>query len=399
MCNDDDANVDKLMFFDLDRWQQGGLTSFSQTCFAEYWYKMNRERIIPIDFGTNYSGQKKEILTVDPFSFHHRMALGKFLIEHTGGEEIWGKDFSQHWFWAYLAQLDWQRRSGRLQNPSIWNVKDDIQTFEKAKSFCKDDTISEQSWWGFMNLQFSVAVYCGAVEAGLVPVIQLKNPSVETNIGFQHCVQHWKIFWDTSHQDFVTAVKNSTKAELKKRALVKLYQQLWKTHTSVVLSGVSHGKQLEGILSEEERNMGLGWCNMVELLAAMSWMFLSLDALSKFGVGYLPTMRIAGPETVEWIKVHRPKEYVTIQNLSKLRETSPETMERMCGFWSRVTRWGFQRDTMPWDLDVLNYGNGFSKIMALAKILTFAIAPQSFTEIGVWVALWSALAFLDFRRK
>lgn len=358
--------------FDLDQWQRGGLKSFAQTCFADYWSDLKPDKIISSK--------------VDPYSFAHRVALGKYLIEHTGGEKVWAKDCTQHWYWGYLSQLDWQRRSGRLEDPKTWNTQHDIQAFEALSSIPTNDNISEQSWWGYMNLQFSVAVYCGAAEAGIVPKVKLSNPRVEKDEGFQECVLHWKAFWNIHHRDFVTAVKGATKESEKKAALVTLYQHLWKTHTSTINSGIAHGKKLEALLPELDRNVGLGWCNMVELLSAMTWTLLSLDALYEFGAGYLPTLRIAGPETVEWIKANRPREAVTIANLDKLKDTPPETMEKMCKFWSRVTRWGFQRDTMPRTLDTLSHGKGPAKMLALTKILTLAIAPHSALETGIWVS-------------
>ena len=126
---------------------------------------------------------------------------------------------------------------------------------------------------------------------------------------------------------------------------------------------------------------------MVELLSAMNWSLLSLGSLIKFGAGYLPVLRIAGTEAVDWIKDNRPREHVTIQNLVKLKDTPQETMEKMCKFWGRVTRWEFQRDSMPTTLDSLSHGNVVAKTVALTKILTLSIAPHSPVETGVWVAV------------
>lgn len=358
--------------FDLDRWQRGGMTSFDQTCFAEYWSQLNSDKIL--------RGK------VDPYSFDHRMALGKYLIAHTGGDAVWGKDCRRHWYWGYLVQLDWQRRSGRLEDPAIWNSEKDIQAFQQSSCVSTSDGISEDSWWGYMNLQFSVAVYCGASEAGIVPKIKLSNPQVKNDKGFQECVEHWKGFWSTYHRDFINAVRTSTKECEEKAALGTLYQCLWSTHTDTINSGVSHGKRLEAALPEMDRQVGLGWCNMVELLSAMNWTLLSLNCLLKFGAGYLPTLRVAGPNTAEWIKENRSKEYVTVQNLLQLKDTPPATMEKMCKFWSRVSRWGFQRDNMPKTLDTLSHGNALAKVVALIKILTLAIAPHSMVETGIWVA-------------
>lgn len=331
------------------------------------------------------------------------MTLGKYLIEHTG---YWEKDKDNddddntldhcsqesHWFWGYLAQLDWQRRSGRLQDPATWKAQDDIAALEGTTTsmgtmdFAQNDKISQESWWGYMNLQFSIAVYCGAAEAGLVPFIQLGG-NVDANAGFQECVKHWKSFWDIHHREFVASMTGGNTTEKQRKvALITLYQQLWRTHTKVILAGVAHAKDLEVQLPKEDRNIGLGWCQMVEMLAAMSWTQLSLKALCKFGVGYLPTVRLAGPETVEWIQHHRPKEYVTIQSLWQLKDTPPATIQKLCRFWSRVTRWDFQRDTMPRTLNTLSHGTGAAKVLAFTKILTLAIAPKSIPEVSAWVA-------------
>ncbi|KAG7371866.1 hypothetical protein IV203_018008 [Nitzschia inconspicua] len=309
--------------FDLDRWQQGGLSSFAETCFSEYWNQLAPDSIIP-------SVSQEQSHHVNPYSFAHRMTLGKYLIEQTGGDSIW--------------------------------------------------------------------VYCGAAEAGLVPGIQLDTPFNKNDFGFQQCVQHWKSFWDTHHRDFVLSIRSSTTETQRKEALSILYRHLWETHTNVIQCGIANAKQLENKLPEEDRNVGLGWCNMVELLSAMSWTNLSVDALCEFGVGYLPTIRIAGPETVQWIATHRPKEYVTIQTLDKLRLSSPAAMKQMCSFWSRVTRWSFQRDTMARTLDTLSHGKGPAKVLAFTKILILSIAPKSVTEISIWIAITSGLLYAS-RRK
>jgi len=247
-----------------------------------------------------------------------------------------------------------------------------------------------------MNLNFSVAVYCGASQAGLVPTIELSDPSVLQDLGFQECVEHWKKFWSTHHQDFIKAVVAASDqhvgdaaAATKKAALTTLYKHLWNTHTDVIVSGLAHAKELGQLLPREDRNAGLGWCKMVELLSAMSWTLLSLDNLSEFGIGYLPTVRLAGTETVDWIQDHRPKEYVTITNLTKLKDASPDAMKQICRFWSRVTNWDFQRESMPLTVDVLSHGNGLRKALALGRVLGLAMAPQSLVEAGLWVGFLS----------
>jgi len=73
--------------FDMKSWQDGGLTSFSQTCFAEYWETLPSNLIlVDSDANPNGEGTNNDLaIEVDPYNFKHRMALGKYIIEHTGG--------------------------------------------------------------------------------------------------------------------------------------------------------------------------------------------------------------------------------------------------------------------------------------------------------------------------
>ena len=264
--------------FDLSKWQAGGITSFSQTCFAEYW-----DDLPPIVSNADAETSDNEdddiiaasvasmnITIVDPYNFRHRMAMEKYLIEHTGGESTWGSmsdvQCSRHPRWGYAAQLDWQHRSGRFDDPS--------------KKFITKvtDTISKRSWWGKMNLNFSVAAYCGAAEAGLVPAVSLSEESVSSDDGFQTCVGIWKKYWETGHTAFVAAHSSSKNEEDRLALTLVMYRELWATHTDIIKSSLQQCKDLEAILPKEDRDVGLGWATMVELLAATNWPLLCLDS-------------------------------------------------------------------------------------------------------------------------
>ena len=99
------STVGSSVPFDPSQWRKGGISTFEQTCFAQYWNDL--PNVIAND-------GESSLIVVDPFDFRHRMTLGKYIIENTGSERIWGKEFTGHWCWGYLAQLDWQWRSGRL---------------------------------------------------------------------------------------------------------------------------------------------------------------------------------------------------------------------------------------------------------------------------------------------
>ena len=369
--------------FDLDQWQAGKISSFSQTCFAEYW-----DDLLSIqDFGA-----------VDPYNFFHRMALNKALIQETGGESIWGTNehsvysCSQHPIWGYAAQLDWQRRSGRFQDPSKWQDESDGNALLQKMMNDNDKnsgTISKQSWWGYMNLQFSVAMYCGAAEVGLVPQITWSDESVWSDAGFLKCVDIWKEFWESYKSTFLPSISNCSNKIEDEDLKDELYRTLWKAHTGIIQAGVSHGKGLEGILPQHDRDAGLGWCNMVELLAATNWPLLSLDNLCKFGCGYLPIVRLGGPKTFDWLKHHRKLEYTTVQSLYQLKNASSKAMSGACLLFGRVAKWRFAVKKLPRTLHVLTHGNPIQKMLALSRVMLLAVFPRSLLERGVALAVVS----------
>ena len=366
--------------FDVGKWQAGGITSFSQTCFAEYW-----QDLPPIVSDADADADNEDdnsiaaVIVVDPYNFRHRMAMEKYLIEHTGGESIWGSmsdvKCSKHPRWGYAAQLDWQYRSGRFDDPS------------KSQITKVTDAISKRSWWGKMNLNFCVAAYCGAAEAGLVPAVSLSEESVSNDDGFQTCVGIWKKYWETGHVAFVAAHSSSKNEEERLTLMVAMYQAIWATHTDIIRSSLQQCKDLEAILPKEDRDIGLGWANMVELLSATNWPLLSLDSLCKFGGGYLPTLRLTGPKTLQWLKEHRRMEYTTVKSLYQLKAASEKSMSMACGFFGRVVRWRFAQNNLPRSLHVLTHGNPIQKILALSRVIVLAALPRSRQLELVWLRL------------
>ena len=96
-----DAVVNK---FDLDRWQAGKITSFSQTCFAEYWDDLP-SIVVAVDVPqANNTKLEENRAVVDPYDFFHRMALEKFMIKHIGDESIGGDNSIFFLFIALVLQ-------------------------------------------------------------------------------------------------------------------------------------------------------------------------------------------------------------------------------------------------------------------------------------------------------
>ncbi|OEU09777.1 hypothetical protein FRACYDRAFT_248035 [Fragilariopsis cylindrus CCMP1102] len=345
-------------FFDLNRWQAGGddvITSFSHTCFNDYWSTL--PSIITANDNNNNNNSNNNV--VNPYDFSHRMALGKYLIENTntGGEEIWGSNS---------------------------NNDDDDDGGARSSSGNNNDTnflhgYSSKHWFW---------VYCGAAEAGLVPKITLLRSDndttllVQDDIGFQKSVQVWKDFWRNDHAAFIMKRKKDDEDDDddEEQSMLVLYESLWKTHKEIIQISLQYGKELQDILPEEDRNVGLGWCTMVDILAATNWPLLSLDSLCKFGCGYLPTKRL-GPtngsqNTVQWMKINRPMEYTTINSLYQLMETPENIMNLACTFFARVSRWKVARNKLPRTVHILTHGNWIQKCLSLSRVIMLAIIPK-----------------------
>lgn len=396
--------------FDMKGWQDGGLTSFSQTCFADYWETLPSNLIlVDSDATANGEGTNNDLLIVevDPHNFKHRMALGKYIIEHTGGgvargtasgiagststtsSGIWGEGFTMHWYWGYLAQLDWQRRSGRLANPTMRDARQEGGT---SKPAIDGDEISVDSWFGYMNLNFSVAVYCGAAKAGLVPKISLNDTNdtasmdVENNQGFLECVDHWAAFWSGPHQELIAEYSlleqedpSEVEFDKKKDVLIrKLYDKLWDTHTLIIKSSLPHAKLMEDLMPPLDRKFGLGWCHMVELLAAMSWTLLSLDALMEIGAGYLPTITLTGQDALDRLKKNNENEYKAALNMINMSDSSPAQIAFQCGFFKRLAYWDSERKRMPVTVKILTTtaGGTIEKIYVICRVLFFVLLPR-----------------------
>jgi hypothetical protein len=377
---------------DIGRWQDGGLTSFSETCFAEYWNELPQNLVLENEAQGDAEANNGVANGVDPYNFKHRMALGKFLIENTGGASMWGDGFGMHWYWGYLAQLDWQWRSGRLADPTIHTNGQIQQEF--------DIHISMKSWFGYMNLNFSVAVYRGAAKAGLVPDISLRigggvtdesekfnsNPNnVEADPGFIKCVSIWEAFFRGPHATFL--LHHGPKRSKKERQPLvdDLYRELWSTHTRIIQASLPHARPLENLMPDFEREFGLGWCHMVELLAAMRFTLLSLDALMEHGAGYLPSLTLdnkyshEGGMNMTWLLENRKNEYNAAIQMMDLHKATPRKLSFMCGFLRRLCRWEGERQNMPVTMKILTKEGeaGFmKKFFVMGRMMIKVILPK-----------------------
>lgn len=173
----------------INQWQEGhgsknAVIDLQQTPFEEYWNSLP---------SLQQSSQGNKHLKVDGYSFQGRMAVYRFLINSIDSKDLWSKTSSfreYHWLWAYAAQLDWQHRSKRL-NPSCL-----LQ---------QSDEISSDSWWGYMNFGFSVAILLGWKQTQPDVTIELDSRSqylIENDKAIKNAFRDGKISFEMGTVNF-----------------------------------------------------------------------------------------------------------------------------------------------------------------------------------------------------
>src|SRR5690349_15606065 len=92
----------------------------------------------------------------DPFRFEQRMAAYRSLIGATSGP--FRADNRLNPLWAWLFQLHWQCRTGRL-----------------GATTRADGRIDPDAAWGYGNYTLSAIPWLGAAEAGVVPPLEIAD--------------------------------------------------------------------------------------------------------------------------------------------------------------------------------------------------------------------------------
>jgi len=269
------ATVEVKENIDWTSWRAGGqqmtLENFQKTPLAEYWKDLATQPLASDDILGRQACYAK-LMGMQPIA------------QLFGDSQVYGLP-TKHFFWGYVAQLDWQWRTGRLGD-------------EKT-------SISPQSWWGAMNYTLSVLPLAAAVDSGLIPLEEVKGV------------------------DFTEA----DRVEL--AAARAAWAQLWRTLEA-------RAKTPEPLTTEELDDLG-GWGSFVTLLAAVRFR-TDLDFVLSTGVGYLPPqltdlhdhspslrrMKVTGYEA------QRMRQTVKIaQQAGKIRS---KHLRLMAAFWSRATK-------------------------------------------------------------
>lgn len=385
--------------FDIDSWQTGqgsnppSNNTLKGTPFVEYWNELP---------SLQHDSSNKTTLSVQGHSFKGRMAVLKYLMYDMDNDSVnlWGSNREWHWLWGYASQLDWQHRSGRLNVDGL----DSNDT----------DTISTRSWWNYMNFCFSVCILLGAQQSGNgIEHIELDKASqelVSNDFCIQQCIASWKHLFETAYQEYKDTMKSMT-ASSKEFGSVrfKLQQKVWIAHTSVIHYTIAGPKvspraaELLQKLPQPEQDFGLGWCRMVEIIAACTFP-TDLVSLLQDGAGFLPLQIVTCEYLDEWEQsttLHGPeaRRYNSVVVTHELLTSSAESLHRMASFWQRIVRTNDVSRAMPRTIRELATGTTRIKLQQLTRLFYLYVRPREVMEWSIAVTLLSILTAATARAR
>lgn len=257
---------------------------------------------------------------LDPFRFEHRMAAYRTLIDATGGP--FGEDNRGNPLWAWTFQLHWQCRTGRL-----------------GATTSVDDRIDPDSPWGYGNYTLSVIPWLGAVQAGLVPPLDIAEAPADCRFGYvrdgvvppelRRSVEHWA--------DYFTLVKTARATG----DTEPLRIALWKAHKTcldVVVTAIADIDPAP--YAPLELTFLRGWCRMVDYLGAAAWR-TDFDFMTEHGLDVLPEILLTRRSDLRGLP---DKARRNVANVIRLATTSPRRHALNLWLWKRIMRTRAARD-------------------------------------------------------
>ena len=364
--------------------------SIQSTPFEEYWHQLPPMQKQP----------SSTTLSVQGHSFQGRMAVLKYLIYEMNDDStrLWGENHEWHWLWGYSSQLDWQHRSGRLAFGG--NIQSD-----------NDDLISTDSWWNYMNFCFSVCILLGAYRSGVlngIEEIQLDPASqelVDNDKAVQECISAWQGMFEMAYPRYASIItkKNVTiPSNEYGNARFQLQQQIWTAHTQVICRTIGNASdaasckslraaKLLQLLPTPEQEFGLGWCRMVEIIAACTFP-TDLVSLLQDGAGFLPLTIVTPTCLQEWqtasnLSEPEAKRWKSVQATHKLLVSSRESVSRMASICQRIVRSNTVSRSMPATIQLLSHGSPSVKLQQLGRLLYLFIRPRGMLEWSIVAAM------------
>jgi hypothetical protein len=280
----------------------------------------------------------------DPFSFPHRMAAYRTMIEATNRRGQFGKDNRRNPLWALVFQHHWQYRSRRLG----------AQTHE-------DGTIDPDAPWGYGNYALCTIPWLAAASTGLVPDLPVKPPPGPSRFDyrpdpFRNGIEDWRRFF--------TAAEGADPGDDEPVRLA-----LWKAHKTCLDVVARNLRSIDpGTDSPAELAFLRGWCRMVDYLWAAAWR-TDFDFTVTHGLGLLPDRLLEdGPARAELPgRVAR-----NVRTVTALDRTPAWRHRFNLTLWRRAMRTRRARDDVLVMLDAVfnpNPGNAAARRRLFAYVL------------------------------
>jgi hypothetical protein len=250
-----------------------------------------------------------------------------------------------------------------------------------------------------MNFCFSVAILLGAVNATneldetTVLQVELDEKSqqlLQNDAAAARTVKIWYDFFRQAYPEYREKLQAALESKDEIDANLPLLrfqfqQELWKCHTSVIETAISSDRSnnLLQLLPEPERNLGIGWSRMVDVLAASTFP-TDLMTLVEDGAGFLPYMIITDQVVKDWKsagKRNNSRSFVlqnhrrSVQTTFQLVKTDDATRKAIARFWARVVRRPHASREMPGRVNRLVHGSILTKLKELFKVIALFLRP------------------------
>jgi hypothetical protein len=286
---------------------------------------------------------------LDPFRFEHRMAAYRSMIEATNVGGLFGADNRRNPLWAWLFQLQWQCRTGRL-GPT-------------------DGRIDPDAAWGYGNYTLSVIPWLGAVAAGMVPRFTIVDAPAGARFRYvrggvvpdelARGVEDWRRFFEQVGNSPATA------------DLEPIRISLWRAHKTcldVVATAIADIDPAP--YAPLELTFLRGWCRMVDYLGAAAWR-TDFDFMTEYGLDVLPECLLERQADIGALP-DRIRRNVT--NVVRLAGTSRRRYALNLWLWRRIMRTRAARDDVLALLDGLFNPNS-NNAAARRRMLGYLLRP------------------------
>jgi len=290
-----------------------------------------------------YTKSDTGVTIIDPWLYEHRLGAYKITVSATQvkGKAWWGNGSTGDILWGLPLQFGWQHDSGRLKPQGT----DDLTL--------SLPTVSPTSWWACMNWVLSIIPFSGALEAGIIewPIrhreILFQRPNNNPNASrfcsspsecasvYPKLMSKWTTFFHHLASDpSYTATSRHGSAEISKEE-DELLGYLWDAHTASIHTGLSMFGAEASLLPLPEREFGLGWANLVEIIAATRWP-PDFNSTSLQQAQLLPPRMLHDGDVPPFIKDFPPGVNAALAFIQIFWDTNKDTGGRFVADWKRA---------------------------------------------------------------